>query len=108
MLKKPVVFLTLAILAHAQVGMSEEALFRIGMIGLDTSHAPAFTKFINNASDTHGCKVVVAYAGGSPDIPSSIGRVEKYTNQMRDQFGVEIVDSISVPARIRTTIMSTE
>ena len=71
-----------------------EKVFRLGMIGLDTSHVTAFTKFINNSQEEHGCKVVVGYSGGSPDIPSSAGRVEGYTKQLRDDYGVEIVDSI--------------
>lgn len=71
-----------------------EKVFRLGMIGLDTSHVTAFTKLINNSQEKYGCKVVVGYSGGSPDIPSSADRVEDYTKQLRDQYGVEIVDSI--------------
>lgn len=69
-------------------------VFRIGMIGLDTSHVIAFTGLINNPAKNFGCKVVAGYPGGSPDIPSSAGRVEQYTNQLRDKFGVEIVGSV--------------
>ena len=73
---------------------AEEKVFRLGMIGLDTSHVTAFTRLINNPAKNYGCKVVVGYAGGSPDIPSSADRVENFTNQLRDKFGVEIVDTI--------------
>jgi predicted dehydrogenase len=73
---------------------AREKVFRIGMIGLDTSHVIAFTKLINNSQAEHGCKVVVGYSGGSPDIPSSADRVENFTNQLRDKYGVEIVDTI--------------
>ncbi|GIW99509.1 MAG: oxidoreductase [Pirellulaceae bacterium] len=69
---------------------------RVGMIGLDTSHAPAFTKLIN-ADDAQGTlakiRVVAAFPGGSRDLPSSRDRVEGYTQQMQ-AMGVEIVDSI--------------
>jgi len=41
-----------------------EKVFRLGMIGLDTSHVIAFTKLINNSQEEHGCKVVVGYSGG--------------------------------------------
>jgi len=76
-------------------GQSERGnVFRIGMIGLDTSHVVAFTKQINDPDNNYGCKVVVGYSGGSPDIKSSYTRVDKYTQQLRDEFGVEIVDSI--------------
>ena len=81
----------------ASIVLAEETPMRIGMIGLDTSHVIAFTKVLNDTSDPNhvpGCKVVVGYPGGSPDIESSHTRVEKYTNQLRDQYGLEIVDSI--------------
>ncbi|MHC4434036.1 MAG: Gfo/Idh/MocA family protein, partial [Planctomycetota bacterium] len=71
-----------------------ERVFRLGMIGLDTSHVTAFTKIINSSQAEHGCKVVAGYPGGSPDIPSSANRVAGYTEQLRDEYGVEIVDSI--------------
>ena len=73
---------------------AQQKVFRLGMIGLDTSHVTAFTKLINNSAKKYGCKVVAGYPGGSPDIPSSANRVDKYTEQLRDQYGVEIVDSI--------------
>ncbi len=73
---------------------AQQKVFRIGIIGLDTSHVTAFTKFINNPAKDYGCKVVAGYPGGSPDIPSSANRVDKYTEELRDKYGVEIVDSI--------------
>lgn len=73
---------------------ARQKVFRLGMIGLDTSHVTAFTKLINNPAKNSGCKVVAGYPGGSPDIPSSANRVDKFTEQLRDQYGVEIVDSI--------------
>ena len=73
---------------------AREKVFRIGMIGLDTSHVTAFTRVINDPDKNYGCKVVAGYSGGSPDIPSSADRVENFTNQLRDKYGVEIVDTI--------------
>jgi predicted dehydrogenase len=84
-----IVFLTITFEVNAG-----EKVFRIGMIGLDTSHVIAFTKAINDPANNYGCKVVAGYSGGSPDIPSSANRVENYTNQLRDTYGVEIVDTI--------------
>ncbi len=69
---------------------------RVGVIGLDTSHSIAFTKTLNGekAGDEYfGYKVVAAYPKGSLDIPSSVERIEGYTQQMKD-LGVEIVDSV--------------
>lgn len=82
-------FLTLSLDAQA-----EEKVFRLGMIGLDTSHVTAFTDIINKAEKKYGCKVVAGYPGGSPDINISASRVEKFTQQLRDKYGVEIVDTI--------------
>ncbi len=83
------VFMTLSLQAQ-----TEQKVFRIGMIGLDTSHVTAFTRFINDPSKNHGCKVVAGYPGGSPDVEASASRVEKFTQQLRDQYGLEIVESI--------------
>ncbi len=73
---------------------SQDKVFRLGMIGLDTSHVIAFTKQINDPANNYSCKVVVGYPGGSPDIESSASRIDKFTAQLRDEFGLEIVDSI--------------
>ena len=50
---------------------------RAGIIGLDTSHVVAFTRLLNAPSpkpELAGVRVVAAYPGGSPDIPSSRDR----------------------------------
>lgn len=65
----------------------------IGIIGLDTSHSPAFTEIINSSDDIADFKVVAAYPYGSRTIESSYSRIPEYTEQVKE-FGVEIVDSI--------------
>lgn len=69
---------------------------KAGIIGLDTSHAPAFARLLNDPQappELAGCRVVAAYPQGSPDIESSVSRVPKYTEDLRG-LGVEIVPSI--------------
>ena len=67
----------------------------VGIIGLDTSHAPAFTKIINNREEgSTGFKVTHAYPHGSRDIESSSSRIPKYTEEMKG-MGVRITDSIA-------------
>ena len=69
---------------------------RVGIIGLDTSHAVAFTQVLNNPEareNVAGCRVVAAYPQGSRDIKSSTERVPEYTLKVKE-LGVEIVDSI--------------
>lgn len=79
----------------AAVGQ-DEAEIRVGIIGLDTSHAPAFTKEMNKAPADPammGCRVVAAYPYGSRTIESSSSRIPKYTEELSG-LGVEIVGSI--------------
>ncbi|MCA9059575.1 MAG: Gfo/Idh/MocA family oxidoreductase, partial [Planctomycetaceae bacterium] len=71
-------------------------VIRIGMIGLDTSHCIAFAKLLNtpDAKDhVGGCRIVMVYPKGSPDIASSVERVPGYTEQIRD-LNVEVVDNL--------------
>ena len=75
----------------------KQPLIRIGIIGCDTSHVPAFTGLFNdpkNEGDLAGFKVVAAFPGGSNDIKDSYGRVEGFTKQIKEKWGVEIVGSI--------------
>ena len=90
--------LTACLLAFAlsSIAVAEEPVLKLGIIGLDTSHAVAFTKILNDpkaSDDVAGCRVVAAYPKGSPDIASSVERVPKYTEEVK-ALGVEIVDSI--------------
>jgi predicted dehydrogenase len=90
---------TLATLALMLLGVRAEAAedLRLGMIGLDTSHVIAFTKILNDPQAKEhvaGGKVVAAFAGGSPDIESSASRLDGYTRQLREQFGVQMVPTI--------------
>jgi predicted dehydrogenase len=69
---------------------------RVGIIGLDTSHSPAFTKLLNDpdsANDIAGYRVVAAYPHGSKEIESSVKRIPEYTEEVK-KLGVEIVGSI--------------
>jgi len=79
------------------IGSASAGELKLGMIGLDTSHVIAFTKLLNETNSKDyipGGKVVVAFKGGSPDVESSHTRVDGYTKQLQEQFGVKIVDSI--------------
>lgn len=73
---------------------------RIGIIGLDTSHATDFTRIFNvvphnpaDAAKLAGLRVVAAYAPGSKDIPESYQRIPEYTKIVK-AMEVEIVDSL--------------
>jgi predicted dehydrogenase len=69
---------------------------RVGLVGLDTSHASSFTRILHNPDDPFhipGARVVAAYPGGSPDMPISISRVAGFTSELRDIYGVRIMDA---------------
>ncbi|MCD2422382.1 Gfo/Idh/MocA family oxidoreductase [Niabella pedocola] len=70
---------------------------RIGVIGLDTEHGPAFARLLN-APDAPaalgGFKIVAATPRGSKDIRSSIDMIPRNTEAIKAQ-GVAIVNSIS-------------
>ena len=70
---------------------------RIGIIGTDTSHVPAFTKLLNDTEapgHIPGARVVAAFKGGSLDVESSSSRVEQYAEEIHSKYGVEIVPDI--------------
>ncbi|TWT51129.1 Oxidoreductase family, NAD-binding Rossmann fold [Rubripirellula amarantea] len=88
------VFSIVAISAFASADDSET--LRVGVIGLDTSHVPAFTKELNQTPanpELRNCRVVAAYPYGSRTIESSYNRIPKFTEEVQS-LGVEIVDSI--------------
>ena len=75
---------------------------KIGLIGLDTSHAPGFASMLNNEANPHfiaGSRVVAGFPGGQRDFGLSWDRVEGYTKQLREEFGVEILDSPAAVAQ---------
>lgn len=74
-----------------------QAQVKIGIIGLDTSHSPAFTKLLNGddkKEEYKDFKIVAAYPYGSKIIQSSYDRIPKYIEEVK-KYGVEIVPSIA-------------
>ena len=85
--------LLMAITFHVRA--ADSTPLRAGMIGLDTSHVPAFAKLFNNpkaTGDITGIRIVAGYPGGT-DIPASRDRVGKFTEQLRE-MGIAIVETI--------------
>jgi predicted dehydrogenase len=91
------------LVCHAQ-----ERTIKIGLIGLDTSHAVAFTQLLNDPSrpdHVPGARVVAAFKQGSPDIEASATRIDKFTAELRDTWKVELVDSIDELVRRVDAVM---
>ena len=110
-MKKSNAFCSMLLLcAFAATSVAETREIRVGIIGLDTSHAPNFVKLLNKKDalpDLANCRVVAAYPKGSPDIESSTSRVPNYTKQVQ-AMGVEIVPSIEdLIARVDCVLLET-
>jgi hypothetical protein len=92
-------FVKLAVAFFFAAAFAWAADIRLGVIGTDTSHVPAFTQLLNSdpgAKDhVAGARVVAAYKSGSKDIESSISRVDQYAEEIRSRWGVEIVPDIA-------------
>ncbi|NLR57386.1 Gfo/Idh/MocA family oxidoreductase [Chitinophaga polysaccharea] len=74
-----------------------DPVIRIGIIGLDTTHAIAFTKAFNSSRPVpglEGMKVAVAFPQTSPDIALNQKRLPGFIEDVK-KMGVEIVDSIA-------------
>jgi len=69
--------------------------FNIGIIGLDTSHSPAFAKYINDPEKESmaGMQVTAAYPYGSERIESSAKRIPEYTEQFRS-MGIAVLEDM--------------
>lgn len=82
---------------------------RIGMVGLDTSHCESFAKLLNGLDGdlrvSRGT-ITMGYPGGS-DMAPSTSRVVRFTELLRDQYGVEIVDSLETLAQSTDAILLT-
>src|SRR5262245_42289877 len=81
----------------APAGDKKEPPLKVGIIGCDTSHVTAFTQLFHDpkaADELANVRVVAAYPGGSPDIPSSANRIDGFVRTLRDTHGVTIDDSI--------------
>ena len=78
-----------------QSGNNQVKDFKIGIIGLDTSHSPAFAKYINNPENEsmHGMLVSAAYPYGSNTIESSAKRIPQYTDQFKS-MGIKIENDL--------------
>jgi predicted dehydrogenase len=86
----------------------QERTIRVGLIGLDTSHAVAFTQLLNDPSrpdHVPGARVVAAFKQGSPEIEASATRIDKFTAELRDTWKVELVDSIDELVRRVDAVM---
>lgn len=92
-MKKILIAAGTTVLAMMQLAVAE---MRVGIVGLDTSHSPAFAKIINKAEPGtvfEGMRVTVAHKYGSLDIHSSTNRYPKYIENF-EKMGIKVVDTL--------------
>src|SRR3989441_186864 len=90
----PIMAVTLGLAASA----GQAADLKLGIVGTDTSHVVAFTRLLNDPSSPDhipGARIVAAYKGGSPDLASSRDRIDGFTRELQEKFGVEMVATIA-------------
>jgi hypothetical protein len=81
----------------AGTSIAQASDLRVGLVGLDTSHAVAFTRILNDPSDANhvaGARVVAAFKGGSPDLDASRNRIEGFTAELTEKYGIELFPTI--------------
>lgn len=70
---------------------------KLGIIGLDSSHATAFTELLHNENHPYfieGARVVGAYAGGSDDLAISRNRIKEMTEIMEKAYQVPLFEQL--------------
>jgi hypothetical protein len=70
---------------------------RLGIIGTDVSHVVHFSRILNQPGEPDhiaGARIVAAYKSSSPDIESSRSRVEGFSRDLSQKYGVELVPDI--------------
>lgn len=88
--------------------MIPETVFKVGLIGLDTSHVTAFTGRFNetdNPKHVPGARVTAAFKGGSPDIASSADRIDGFTKTLTETYGVKLYDTIEEMCKHVSAVM---
>jgi hypothetical protein len=71
---------------------------KIGIAELDTSRVPALPPLLHDSSNEYHvprARSVTTFPDGSPDFELSAGRVGLLTEELRDNHGVESIDSLS-------------
>jgi hypothetical protein len=94
--------------AFLAIAGARAADLRIGVIGIDSSHSGKFAEAFNGTDASKriaGARLTLGFKGGSPDMERSRSRVEKFSAELRDTYGVKLVDSLEEIAAGSDAIM---
>lgn len=79
-------------------GFNSKAPIRIGLAGIDNTRVPAFAKLLHDedgAEHVGGAAFAAAWPGQpSPDFAMSHARYDRFLGELRDRFGVPMLDSL--------------
>ncbi|MFN0167717.1 MAG: Gfo/Idh/MocA family protein [Bryobacteraceae bacterium] len=92
----PVVKHFLVVLLLTAVPAAAE--LRLGIVGTDTSHVIAFASLLNDPMSPDyvpGARITTAYKGGSKDLESSYSRVDKYADELKKKWNVQLMPDIA-------------
>lgn len=82
---------------------SSNRQLKLGIIGLDTSHVSAFAELLSDKSHRFyvpGGVVTAAFPGGSDDFELSRSRVQGFTSELQEKYGVQILDTLEETAEL--------
>ena len=89
--------LCLAAFAALYTCANAQEVFRLGIIGLDTSHSARFSQLLNDPESADPIvrhfEIVAAYPYGTTTIESASKRIPQYIEEVQ-KYGVKVVDSI--------------
>lgn len=87
---------------------STDSQLKLGIIGLDTSHVSAFAELLSDESHSFhvpGGVVTAAFPGGSDDFELSRSRVQGFTDELREKYGVQILDTLEETAELSDALL---
>jgi hypothetical protein len=73
-------------------------IWRVGIIGLDTSHSVRFAELLDDprqSDHVSGAVIVAAFKGGSPTVAESADRIERFTQEVTAKYNVKLVPTIA-------------
>lgn len=94
-----------SLIAQSGPAPDGQKVIRVGMIGLDTSHAAAFTSILHDPKNNHPARVVAAVPVASADLETSTSRIDGYVKKLSEEYGVKMLDSIEAMLPLVDVVM---
>lgn len=96
------------LMVFLSANLAAAGVIRVGIVGADTSHAPAFAKLLNtpptDGADS-GVRITTVFKAFSPDMPLSVDRVDNFMKRLLAMPGITESPSIEQLAQNVDAIM---